>query len=227
MITLELPFGHHKRRVRIYVPARVEPAPPLLLLFDGQNVFDDAGSYAGGWHAHTAIDKLPGTVRRPILVGVDHGHQHRATELTHGLPEMLAFMLDTVVPVIHARFDVDHHHTVIGGSSLGGLASLLAFVRHPSQIAGALVMSPSLWVGRGAAIREVAGRSWPTHGKLYLDVGLRERGAMATLAQKLAIDLEARLPSERLMWRPDRQGTHREKHWRRRLPKALRFLFRR
>lgn len=227
MLTLELPFGRQKRRVRVYVPANVEARPPLLLLFDGQNVFDDAGSYAGGWHAHAAVDKLPGTIRRPVVVGVDHGHQHRATELTHGLPDMLAFLWDAVVPAVHARVDVDPHHTVLGGSSLGGLAALLGYVHHPSLVAGALVMSPSLWVGRGAAIREVAGRAWPAHGKLYLDVGLRERGAMASLAQKLAIDLEERLPPERLMWRPDRQGTHREKHWRRRLPKALRFLFRR
>ena len=29
---------------------------------------------------------------------------------------------------------------------------------------------------------------------------------------------------DRLMWRPDSKGTHSEVHWRRRLPKALRFI---
>ena len=46
-------------------------------------------------------------------------------------------------------------------------------------------------------------------------------------AQQVASILEERLDASRLMWRPDRRGKHREPDWKRRLPKALRFLLRR
>jgi hypothetical protein len=47
-------------------------------------------------------------------------------------------------------------------------------------------------------------------------------------AREMAEHLETRGwgTGEKLMWRPDAKGTHSERHWRRRLPKALRFLFR-
>jgi hypothetical protein len=32
-------------------------ADPTLYLFDGQNVFGDEGSFAGGWHTHAAVDR--------------------------------------------------------------------------------------------------------------------------------------------------------------------------
>jgi hypothetical protein len=36
-----------------------------------------------------------------------------------------------------------------------------------------------------------------------------------------------RAPSAQRLFRPDRRGKHREPDWRRRLPKAMRFAFRR
>ena len=73
LASLYLLYEGRPRRVRIHVPPGVERGAPLLVLFDGQNVFGDEGSYAGGWHADAAADALPSTVRRPIVVGIDHG----------------------------------------------------------------------------------------------------------------------------------------------------------
>src|SRR5688572_16673587 len=69
------------RAVRVYLPAYkrargVAAAPPAtLVLFDGQNVFEDDGSFAGGWHAHLAVDRLVAsrTADAPAIVGVPHG----------------------------------------------------------------------------------------------------------------------------------------------------------
>lgn len=47
-----------RRHVRAYVPTRARASSrPLLFLFDGQNAFDDAPSFAGGWHAHLAVER--------------------------------------------------------------------------------------------------------------------------------------------------------------------------
>jgi hypothetical protein len=63
--------------------------------------------------------------------------------------------------------------------------------------------------------------------RVYVDVGLKESDAMVRSAKHVAALLERRLDASRWMWRPDARGKHRERDWKRRLPKALRFLFRR
>ena len=68
------------RRVRVYLPpGRKAPSPrPVLYVFDGQNVFDDGPSFAGGWHLHHTAPRLA-TQRReaPVVIGIDHGGVER------------------------------------------------------------------------------------------------------------------------------------------------------
>lgn len=228
LATLLLSYDDHPRRIRVHVPERVDRPAPLLVLFDGQNVFGDEGSYAGGWHADAATDQLPSTIRRPILVGVDHGGVHRIQELWQDLDRFLAFVKHQVLPAVRTRWATDPTQTVIGGSSMGGLAAFAANLRDAATFGSALVMSPSLWVDKGAVFREMRHRPVPRPSRIYLDVGQRERGVMPELAARLARELDHRgYDKQDLLWRPDRLGTHQERHWQRRLPKALKFLFRR
>ncbi|HMK73069.1 MAG TPA: hypothetical protein VK454_07000, partial [Myxococcaceae bacterium] len=48
------PPGLPSRVVTVYLPSDhvADGTRPALLLFDGQNVFDDTHSFAGGWFAH-------------------------------------------------------------------------------------------------------------------------------------------------------------------------------
>lgn len=223
-----LPFHYdgYSRRVRVHVPVGVSTPAPLLVLFDGQNVLGDAGSYAGGWYADVATDALPKTVRRPLVVAVDHGGLARIHELWRGLAPFLAFVGHEVLPAVRARWETEPL-TVIGGSSMGGLAAFAAHLRDPVTWNRALVMSPSLWVDEGALFREFERSPLPSPSRIYLDVGAREGGAMPMMAARLAETLNKRgYGPDTLMWRPDERGRHQERHWRRRLPKALRFLFR-
>lgn len=225
--TLLLRYAREPRRVRTFVPPRVEAEPPLLILFDGQNVLDDHGSHAGGWHAHRAVAKLPKTVRRPVIVAVDHGHAQRIRELWEELDPFLAFVRGEVVPRVEQQLGLrfDPGARVIGGASMGGLASLAAIARHPDWLQGAMAMSPSAWFVEGAIRSELAHAPLPRAARLYVDVGYRESQAMVRESERVARLLARRVGDERLMWRPDRRGKHREQDWGRRLPKALRFLF--
>jgi enterochelin esterase-like enzyme len=67
----------------------------------------------------------------------------------------------------------------------------------------------------------------PPISRIYLDAGAQEAsGRMLQAADRLAQDLAGRGYSPgQLMWRPDPRGGHNERAWRRRLPKALRFMF--
>ena len=224
-----LSYGGAPRRVRVAIPRDVEAAPSLLLLFDGQNVLGDEGSHAGGWHAHQAIPRLPKTVRRPVIVAVDHGYARRIDELWHHVDPFLRFVTHEVLPAAehHARRRFDPEARVIGGSSLGGLASQLALARHPRIFRGAIAMSPSMWVSPRAFLHELRHAHYVPGTRAYVDVGYRESPAMIRCARAVPDVLAARLPPAQILWRPDRRGRHREKDWRRRLPKALRFAFHR
>lgn len=226
------PPGGPARPVRAYVPTRVDlsrPHPTLYLL-DGQNVFGDHGSYAGGWHAHEAVERLAAkTLDPPVIVAVANGGVHRISELGAGLDGFLNMFISDLIPRVEAALGGGGPR-VLGGASLGGLASLHAWIHHPHVFHSALVMSPSLWFQHRALLHHVERGHWPLPraGRLYLDAGARERGRMYADAAHLAAVLRgAGMGEDRLLWRPDRRGAHHERHWRRRLPRALRFLFRR
>src|SRR5206468_844369 len=109
----------------------------------------------------------------------------------------------------------------------GGLAALYAHHRAPDVFGGALCLSPSLWFGQRKIFAYVGTRPRPEISRVYLDCGAREGNGMITLAASMADLMKGRGYSPRqLMWRPDRRGGHSESHWRRRLPKALAFMFR-
>jgi predicted alpha/beta superfamily hydrolase len=230
--------GIGPRGVRVYVPGgRAERS--VVVLFDGQNVFGDEGSFAGGWHAHRAADTVV-TRRRPapLVVAIDHGHGARRRELSPpvagrspgDLDHLLGFLAHHLRPALARRFAVatEPRRWIVGGSSLGGLAALYAHFAVPEVFGGALCMSPSLWLGGGPFLSWLAAAPLPWTTRVYLDCGTCEgRGTALPLVAATAAVLRRRGYGERtLRFRQDARGRHHETSWRRRLPGALRFLLR-
>lgn len=233
---LDIP-GVGPRHVRVYVPpGAVEGPRPVLYLFDGQNVFHDAPSYAGGWHLHrTAHGFAARKDRAPILVGIDHGGAARVDELGSWAvggartDALLDWMGATLLPRIRADYGAasEPRQVGVGGSSMGGLGALYAHFKRPELFGLVLAMSPSLWFGGGRAFDFIAGAAKPWTSRIYLDAGgLEGGGRMLAAAQRLADHLRGRGWDEgSLRFVAAKRGTHSEKHWRRRAPEALRFLF--
>lgn len=234
--------GLAARRVRVHVPTRgptVKGQRPALFLFDGQNVFDDAGSFAGGWWAHRAVDRLAVSGRRaPVVVAVDHGGEARIDELspfTDGkrggkLETLLEWMVSTLVPRIQKDFGTiaGPYGSVIGGSSMGGLAALWAHHRFPETFGGAISMSPSLWFGKRAVFDDIASRPRPAISRIWLDCGTREAGGrMVSIVAAMAKSIAERgYDADHLRFLADPRGGHDEASWRRRFPRVLRFMYR-
>jgi predicted alpha/beta superfamily hydrolase len=224
----------------IYVPPGYDDGSELLpvaYMFDGQNLYGDPGSYAGGWHLHESLDARAAKGKTvPLVVGIHHGGVSRKSEFTpwpiEGLPAwgdaFLEWLVGTVVPLISRdwRVRTGPAHTMIGGSSLGGLMSLYGFLHHPQVFGRVMAMSPSVWVQDQELLREFDRLPLPAERKLYIDAGGREVRT-TRICRELIDLLQAKgcVPGQDLMWRPVQRDDHNERAWRRRAPKALRFLY--
>jgi enterochelin esterase-like enzyme len=232
---IDVPEYPPKRMVRIYVPTRAPARDrPVLRLFDGQNVFDDEPSFAGGWHAHEAVERLAKNVPPPVVVGIDHGNEKRIEELSPfaigskagRLDGFLDWIRRWLLPHLAQHFEVsrDRRKIVLGGSSMGGIGALYGLLSHPHVFGGCIAMSPSLWIARRAIFGWAARRAAPADARVYLDAGAAEPPMMLRNAEamdKLLHDRGAR----NLHFLADPRGAHSEAAWRRRLLKALRFQF--
>ncbi len=230
--------GVGPRHLRFYVP-RARPKkrlPGLLVLFDGQNVFDDGPSFGGvGWRAHEGVEKLRSNA--PVIVAVEHGGAERldelspfATERSRGLlPALVHWLADEVVPDAWKKLGVlpEASGVIIGGSSMGGLAAMYAHHARPDRFGAALCLSPSFWFARGRIAEYVAHAPRPAASRIYVDIGTREGRGMVAPARGVVEVLRGRgYDDKTLKFRVDSRGRHDERAWRRRFTAAVRFLAR-
>ncbi len=235
-----LPSLGPDRTLRVYVPfyCMTRKTNPVLILFDGQNVFDDGPSYAGGWFAHHAVEKLSKDRQIPILIGVDHGKKKRLDELSPWTTEkgggkadpFLDWLVTIGLPDIKRRLELSlsPESTYLAGSSLGGLAALYAHFRHPETFGGAICMSPSFWVHHQEIFKYVDSQPIPKISRIYMDGGLLESNGhlCMQICQMEKKFLAKGMNREDFLTITDRKGTHSERDWRRRFPNALRFMYR-
>ena len=224
---------------------------PLLLLHDGQNLFDDATSFAGSWHGERAFDALAHGGRPVVAVAIPNAGAHRIHEYAPvrdkkygggGGEAYGRYLVESVLPLVARSFRVrrDREGVGLAGASMGGLISLYALFRWPETFGLAGAMSPSLFFAREAMTRWIAKQPF-AGGRIYLDIGTLEgrrarkrrslpkfpSGAMRRL-RKLRRRLEKKgyRRGEDLDWIEEPGGRHDEAAWARRLPGMLEFLFR-
>ena len=229
------------RDVVVYLPPsyRAGGGPyPVVYMHDGQNLFDEATSFAGEWGVDETMEALAQDGLEAIVVGVDNGGAHRLDEYSpfedaEGRggdgDRYLAFLTDTLKPRIDADFRTlpGRERTAIAGSSMGGLVSLWAFLRRPDVFGKAAVMSPSLWFADRAVFPVVEATPFAP-GRIYLGVGLNEGAETVADARRLR-DLLLKKGYRRrtdLLYLEQRGAGHSEEAWRRRFRYAARFLLR-
>ena len=229
-----------ERTIRIYVPPGYEATDqryPVLYMHDGQNLFDDATSYAGEWGVDETLDAGAATsVPAVIVVGIDNGGEHRMRELSPwrhpdvGEPEAeayLDFVVDQVKPWVDGNYRTlpGRESTAIMGSSMGGLVSHYALFRHPDVFRAAGVFSPSYWIS-DRVYSESDATALPKDSRVYLLIGGQEGEEMVEQTARMGWQLFTQgMPEERLTLRIVPGGRHHEKFWRDEFAPALRFLF--
>jgi predicted alpha/beta superfamily hydrolase len=242
------------RDIIVYLPPGYEASRqdtpqqryPVLYLHDGQNLFDSATAFQGQeWRARETADELiiSGEIEPLILVGIyntgpnriDEYTATRATSGRHGGLAHLysAMIVDELKPFIDGEYRTleGPENTGMGGSSLGGLATLYIGLGHPEIFGKLAVLSPSVWWNRGSILRMIRDAEIPQpRPAIWLDIGTAEGKYPGRIVRdaRLLRDLLVRKgwqPGFDLAYVEDPGAFHSESAWGARLPHVFRFLF--
>ncbi|HUR15830.1 MAG TPA: alpha/beta hydrolase-fold protein, partial [Candidatus Limnocylindrales bacterium] len=141
--------------------------------------------------------------------------------------EYLDWLTGEIKPLIDRTFPTDPSRDATGtiGSSLGGLISLYAMVRHPDVFGMIGAMSSAIRWQRFAILKEIRAFTGE-RPRIHVDMGGREWKGGLDDARKLRDTLigSGWLDDHDLNYVEERYAIHREDAWARRLPDALRFL---
>ncbi len=156
--------GQQDRNAYVYVPDGLAPGQrcPVLYMFDGHNVFYDShATYGRSWRLGQWLD---GHGARLIVAAVECDHSPEGGRLSEYSPysftqapfgsvegrgrETMEWFVRAFKPEVDLRWPTlpGREHTMIAGSSMGGLMSLYAVLEYNRVFSRAAALSPSLWV---------------------------------------------------------------------------------
>ncbi len=253
---IERPMGNfgEKRKIRIYKPDglvnQTDIRLPVLYMHDGQNLFYDTdATYGVSWGMREALyeTKLP-----MIVVGIDCNHEgHRRFDeyspfvnkdigmQLYALDQPLGGQGDVYVdwlvrelkPWIDLHYPTNPEHTIIAGSSMGGLISLYAAIRHPHVFRRVGAISNAFWFCQDQLEELVRTSEFPAIERLYMDIGTKEatgpfgNASYISSNQRIYDLLKMKLSTNQLRFEIVEDGIHNEQSWRERLPNILRDLY--
>ncbi len=224
------------KKVWIYLPQEYESSGekyPVIYMHDGQNLFDAQTSYVGEWKIDESLD----SIRTPtaIIVGIEHGGDKRIDELTpfphdkYGggkADAYLNFIIQDLKPHIDSTYRTlpDNKNTGIFGSSLGGLFSYYAAIKHPETFGKAGVYSPSFWFNEKIyELTQEASLDLTT--KFFFLVGTAESEEMVPdLKRMVKILKDKGIKSENFRVKLVEGGEHNEAMWSENFPETYNWL---
>ncbi len=232
-----IPQLNRVRRVWIYLPEDYAVSGkryPVIYMHDGQNVFDDATSYAGEWGVDECIDSMK---KKCIVVAIDNGAGKRINEYcpydfslkTLGLSnadtlnkgegdQYVDFLVKTLKPFIDKNYRTlkDRKNTFVAGSSMGGIISMYAVLKYPKVFGGAGVFSPAFWVGP-KIFDDIKSKGEKVKSKIYFYAGKEEGESMVPLTIK-AFDEMSKVSKSKMTTVIRDEGKHNETRWRKEFP---------
>jgi len=192
-VTIPELSGEKRRHIYVWLPDDYDDQPekhyPVLYLFDGHNIFlDEYAAFGKSWGMY---DFMSYTRKDLIIVAVECNHEgHRRLceyapfsyrNAEHGHIEgcgnvMMRWMAHRLKAYMdnHYRTLPDREHTIIGGSSMGGLIALYGATAYNHIYGKAICLSPSLWVCPAGSLSMVARAKMAPDTVLYLSYGEKE-----------------------------------------------------
>ena len=238
--TIQIPSlsGNTKRRAYIYLPESynkdLNKRYPVMYMFDGHNVFFDAdATYGKSWGMKEYMKK---SKKQLIIVAVECNHEgnkrleeyspysfeesHLGKIRGRGTTYM-NWLVKTLKPFIDANYRTmpEREHTMIAGSSMGGLMALYAVCAYNHVFQRAACLSPSLWIHATKALQMVSKANIRPDTCIYMDYGSEEMdnhfASMGTLltATQLLVAKQAKVTMRIVPG-----GNHSEASWERQIP---------
>lgn len=208
---------------------------PVFYMHDGQNLFDPrTSSMFVDWQMDETADSLirQGKIRPLIIVGIyntdDRGTEYADTPLGHLYMKLI---VERIKPFIDSQYRTlhDRENTAVGGSSMGGLISIMCAWEYPNVFSKAACFSPAFKISDIDYVKNVLEYSGEKKDiTLYIDNG--------------GVDLDARLLSgvddmvnalkqkgfeenKDLFVFIDKTATHNEAAWAKRVWRPLEIFF--
>ncbi|MCD7889326.1 MAG: alpha/beta hydrolase [Oscillospiraceae bacterium] len=229
--------GDKTRRVYLYLPDYYDEDDrryPVMYMFDGHNVFFDSDATYGkswGMNSYMSWTKTP-----LIIVAVECNHEgnSRLSEYspldfensTLGKIEgkgkiYMDWLVWTLKPQIDRDYRTipDREHTIICGSSMGGLMSLYAAVCYNKIFQRAACLSPSLWIDPEKVMDMIATSRIRNGTCIYMDYGSKEIfNHDASPEALISVSHALLMKRVNLTFRIVPGGTHSEASWEQQIP---------
>ncbi len=229
-----IPQLNRYRRIWIYLPeeyALSRKRYPVLYMHDGQNLFDNMVAPFGEWGVDEMMDSIKDS-RQSIIVGIEHGNNKRLTEYNpfasrFGKGEgdaYLEFIVLKLKPFIDSvyRTKKEREHTLIAGSSMGGLISLYAAMKYPQVFGGAAVLSPAFWIAP-QLVKDIQQYSSTIKPAVYFVCGNLESDKMVS-DMKAVYETLKQAGYNNLVFKTVPGGRHNETFWKSEMYDCYRWL---
>ena len=190
------------RRLYVYLPKgydKSEERYPVLYMFDGHNVFYDShATYGKSWgmREYMKRTKLP-----LIIVAVECNHEgnkrlseyspydfnaRRMGRIEGRGKQTMDWIVNELKPYIDETYRTipDRDHTMIAGSSMGGLMAVYALTAYNDVFSRAAALSPAIMFGAKELRSLIDETKFQKPTRLYMDVGTLEvpKGRLDRLA---------------------------------------------
>lgn len=230
--------GKKTRKGYIYLPESYNKEPerryPVMYMFDGHNVFFDSdATYGKSWGMKEYLDQ---TKKDLIVVAVECNHEgdgrlqeyspmdfeNSTVGKVKGKGKIyMDWLTQKLKPSIDASLRTlpGREHTIICGSSMGGLMALYAAVEYNAVFQRAACLSPSVWVSPSKIVQMIARHNLQHDTCIYMDYGSEEIYNHAANAEALITVCHLLLTKHvNLAFRIVPGGTHCEASWEKQIP---------
>ena len=237
-VTIPALSGDAPRKAYIYLPDTYEEdltvRYPVLYMFDGHNIFlDEDAAFGKSWGMKKFMDD---SKKDLIVVAVEcnhHGNRRLAEyapfsyrNKAHGYiesagKELMDWMTTVLKPFIDETYRTlpGREHTILAGSSMGGLIALYGILAYNHIYQRGACLSPSLWVSPWKVLRMIAKTDAAPDTIIYMDYGQLEISNHRENPFILKRAVQALLKKKiNLAFRIVPNGNHSEASWEKQVP---------
>jgi predicted alpha/beta superfamily hydrolase len=184
-----IPQLDRTRRIWLYLPpdyASTNKHYPVIYMHDGQNVFDDATSFAGEWHVDETLNDLHAAGDYgAIVIAIDNGGVERLNEYSPWVNPQYGggdgdayvdFIVETLKPYVDSNYRTlpGRDYTATIGSSMGALISMYALIEHQDVFSKAGIFSSAFWFAGNAPANHVTATGKQDDVRVYFLAGGEE-----------------------------------------------------